>query len=266
MYLLNKSLRTNQKAKRKELFNGKSKILFEGPDSGTLVLHFKDSLDKKKSSELNFNNAHGVLNNRFSEMIMQRLSQIGVETHLIKRLNMREQLVKLASPLPFRFKVHNIAVDSFAQKFSLEENMMFLEPIIEMFVKTESGTENVVSQQHIYSFDWAQEEEIEPLLNSIKRMNDFLLGQFSALNLSIANYTLEFGRISSQDFFDSTKLILIDGFSMDSVAIIDNKTGKRLDSSNAVHTNWLGCQEVAKRFGIATEDNIENISEIQEVA
>lgn len=256
MSLLSMSLNTNKKPKRREILNGRNKILFEGPDSDTLVLHFKDSLDKEKNSELKVN-AHGVINNRFSELMMHRLTQIGIETHLIKRLNMREQLVKLASPLPFRFRVHNIAVDSLVSRFGIEANTIFFEPIVEMYLRNDAGVESVISQEHIYSFGWAQEEEIDPLITSIKRINDFLLGQFSALNLGLANYTLEFGRISSSDFFEATKLILIDAFSMDSISIIDNKTGERLDSSNRIDTNWTGCQLLAKKFGFTEEDSSE---------
>jgi phosphoribosylaminoimidazole-succinocarboxamide synthase len=255
---------TRQRTKRKEIFNGRSKILFEGPDSGTLVIHFKDSLDNATEDNAQLN-AHGVINNRFSELMMQRLTQIGIETHLIRRLNMREQLVRAADPLPFRFRVHNIAVDSLVERLDLEANLVLSEPIIELYVRNNAGQEHVVSPQHVYSLGWSQEEELEPLFNSIKRMNDFLLGQFSALNLRLSNYSLEFGRILSQDFFENTKLILIDAFSMDSVGIMDNKTGERLDSSIGSSTNWQGCKEVARRFGFVEEET-ESDSDQKEAA
>lgn len=261
---LSNSSSSRQRTKRREIFNGRSKILFEGPESGTLVIHFKDSLDNNSENDTQFN-AHGVINNRFSELMMQRLSQIGVETHLIRRLNMREQLVRMADPLPFRFRVHNIAIDSLVERLDLEPNLLLSEPIIELYVRNSAGQEHVISPQHIYSLGWSQEEELEPLFNSIKRMNDFLLGQFSALNLRLSNYSLEFGRIITQDFFENTKLILIDAFSMDSVGIMDNKTGERLDSSTGSTTNWQGCKEVARRFGFV-EENVESDSDQKEAA
>lgn len=237
-----------QQPRRKELYNGRTKILFDGPEPGTLVLYFKDSLDQKE--DLKASSAHGALNNRFSELLMQRLNQIGVETHLIKRLNMREQLVRLADPMPFRFRVHNIAIDSFAEKFSLEQGMVISEPIIELYLKNEKGEESIIAPQHVYALGWAQEEELEVLFAAIRRINDFLLGQFLALNLRLANYCLEFGRIFSSDFFEATKLILIDAFGLDSSSILDADSGERLDSSLGDTTNWLGCKEVARRFGL----------------
>ena len=237
-----------QQTRRKELFNGRTKILFDGPEPGTLVLYFKDSLDQKEDKQAS--SAHGALNNRFSELLMQRLNQIGVETHLIKRLNMREQLVRMADPMPFRFRVHNIAIDSLAETFNLEQGMVISEAIIELYLKNEKGEEKVIAPQHLYALGWAQEEELEVLFAAIRRINDFLLGQFLALNLRLANYCLEFGRIFSADIFEATKLILIDAFGLDSSSILDAASGERLDSSIGTGTNWTGCKEVARRFGL----------------
>ena len=251
-----------QQTRRKELFNGRTKILFDGPEPGTLVLYFKDSLDQKE--DLQASSAHGALNNRFSELLMQRLNQIGVETHLIKRLNMREQLVRLADPMPFRFRVHNIAIDSLAELFNLESGMVISEPIIELYLKNKDGVQTVIAPQHAYALGWVQEEELEVLFSAIRRINDFLLGQFSALNLRLANYCLEFGRIFSADFFEATKLILIDAFGLDSSSILDAESGERLDSGIGLGTNWTGCTEVARRFGLLEYLNKEET--VQEAA
>lgn len=237
-----------RQTRRKEVFNGRTKILFDGPEPGTLILYFKDSLDQKE--DLHASSSHGALNNRFSELLMQRLNQIGIETHLIKRLNMREQLVRLADPMPFRFRVHNIAIDSLAALFNLEPGTVLNEPIIELYIKNSTGEQTVIAPQHIYALGWAQEEEIEMLFSAIRRINDFLLGQFLALNLRLANYCLEFGRILTQDFFESPKLILIDAFGLDSSSILDAQSGERLDSGVGLGTNWTGCEEVARRFGL----------------
>lgn len=252
---IQKSSGLRQQARRKELFNGRTKILYDGPEPGTLVLYFKDSLDQK--GDLPASSAHGALNNRFSELLMQRLSQIGVETHLIKRLNMREQLVRLVDPMPFRFRVHNIAIDPLAEQFNLEQGTVINEPIIELYLKNEKGVQSVIAPQHVYALGWAQEDELEVLFAAIRRINDFLLGQFSALNLRLANYCLEFGRIFSSDFFEATKLILIDAFGLDSSSILDADSGERLDSGLGIGTNWTGCKEVARRFGLLEYLNAE---------
>lgn len=259
---IQKSSGLRQQARRKEVFNGRTKILYDGPEPGTLVLYFKDSLDQK--GDLPASSSHGALNNRFSELLMQRLNQIGVETHLIKRLNMREQLVRMVDPMPFRFRVHNIAIDPLAEQFNLEQGTVINEPIIELYLKNDKGVQSVIAPQHVYALGWAQEDELDVLFAAIRRINDFLLGQFSALNLRLANYCLEFGRIFSSDFFEATKLILIDAFGLDSSSILDADSGERLDSGVGVGTNWSGCKEVARRFGLLEYLNSE--STVQEAA
>ena len=248
-----------QHSRRKALLDARTKILFDGPDPGTLVLYFKDSLDQKEDSQAA--NSHGALNNRFSELLMGRLSQIGVETHLIKRLSMREQLVRVVDPMPFRFRVHNILIGELAEQFEIESGMLVSEPIIELYVKNSKGVKSLIAPQHVFALGWAQDEELEVFFAAIRRINDFLLGQFSALNLRLANYNLEFGRIFSSDVFEPTKLVLIDAFGIDTSSILDVESGERLDSSDCVGINWDGCKEVARRFGLLEYLGVEPITQ-----
>ncbi len=251
-----------QHSRRKALLEARTKILFDGPDPGTMVLYFKDSLDQKE--DLQAASSNGALNNRFSELLMGRLGQIGVETHLIKRINMREQLVRVVDPMPFRFRVHNVLVGELAELLEIEQGMLFSEPIIELHVKNSKGVKILVAPQHVFALGWAQDEELEVIFAVIRRINDFLLGQFSALNLRLANYNLEFGRIFASDVFEPTKLVLIDAFSLDTSSILDIESGKSLDSSNCNGINWDGCKEVARRFGLLEYLGVEAIA--QEVA
>lgn len=237
-----------QSSRRKALLEARTKILFDGPDPGTMVLYFKDSLDQ--AEDLQTARFNGALNNRFSELLMGRLGQIGVETHLIKRINMREQLVKVVDPLPFRFRIHNVLIGDLAEKFEVEQGLAFSEPIIELYIKNSRGVKSLIAPQHVFAMGWAQDEELEVIFAAIRRINDFLLGQFSALNLRLANYNLEFGRIFANDVFEPTKLVLIDAFSLDTSSILDIESGNRLDSSNCSGINWDGCKEVARRFGL----------------
>jgi phosphoribosylaminoimidazole-succinocarboxamide synthase len=53
-----------------------------------------------------------VLNNRISEYLMTRLIEIGVPTHFIRRLNMREQLIREVEIIPLEVVVRNVAAGS----------------------------------------------------------------------------------------------------------------------------------------------------------
>ena len=86
--------------KGKKLHEGKAKILYEGPEKGTAIQHFKDDATAFNNKKKSIVEGKGVLNNRISEHILNNINQIGIPTHLIKRLNMREQLIKLAEIIP----------------------------------------------------------------------------------------------------------------------------------------------------------------------
>jgi len=81
--------------KGKKIYEGKAKILYTAPDHGTAIQHFKDEATAFNNLKKSTIEGKGILNNRISEHILSSLNQIGIETHLIKRINMREQLVKL---------------------------------------------------------------------------------------------------------------------------------------------------------------------------
>src|SRR5437667_9574965 len=80
--------------RRRRVYEGKAKILYEGPEPGTLIQHFKDdatAFNNKKHDKIE---GKDVLNNRISEYLFQKLGEVGVPTQFIKRLNMREQLIR----------------------------------------------------------------------------------------------------------------------------------------------------------------------------
>src|SRR6201991_4178050 len=108
-------------ARRKQIYEGKAKVLFEGPEPGTLVQYFKDDASAFNNQKRGTITGKGVLNNRISEYLMTRLGEIGVPTHFMKRLNMREQLVRQVEIIPVQVVVHNVAADSMARRLGLPE-------------------------------------------------------------------------------------------------------------------------------------------------
>src|SRR5215218_6958920 len=95
-------------ARRRQLYEGKAKILFEGPEPGTLVQYFKDDATAFNAQKKGVITGKGVLNNRISHYLMMRLIHIGVPTHFIRRLNMREQLIREVEIIPLEFMVRNV--------------------------------------------------------------------------------------------------------------------------------------------------------------
>lgn len=249
--------------RRRHLYEGKTKTLFDGPEPGTFVLYFKDVCHLQDKVIVT---GKGVINNRLSEMFMSRLSEIGIQTHFLRRLNMREQLVRATEVLPFHVVVHNLAIGHFASRLGLEEAMLLPEPIPEFHVKNKKGKDSVVSERHLLTLGWADEEEIKSISEIVQRVNDFLCGQFLALGLRLMRYSLEFGRVYLSDYMGDTQILLVDEISLDNCYILDIKTGKRLDVHCLPANDLIGFnqtvlyQDLAKRFGLLTEGGPADLS------
>ena len=107
--------------KGKKLYEGKAKIIFASEDKNLVIQHFKDDATAYNNLKKDIIEGKGILNNRISEHIFANLSQIGIKNHLVKRINMREQLVKLVEIIPIEFVVRNIATGSLTKRLCIEE-------------------------------------------------------------------------------------------------------------------------------------------------
>ena len=147
--------------KGKKLYEGKAKIIYEGPEKGTGIQHFKDDATAFNNLKKSTVEGKGVLNNRISEHILNNLNQIGVKTHLIKRLNMREQLIKLCNIFPVEFIVRNIATGSLTKRLGIEEGTVIEKPLLEYCLKNDELGDPLISREHILTFNWLDTKELD---------------------------------------------------------------------------------------------------------
>ncbi|GGE30807.1 phosphoribosylaminoimidazole-succinocarboxamide synthase 1 [Marinicauda pacifica] len=239
----------------KKLYEGKAKILYEGPEPGTLVAHFKDdatAFNNKKRATLE---GKGVLNNRISEFIMTQLNSIGVPTHFIRRLNMREQLVREVEIVPLEVVVRNVAAGSIAKRLGLEEGEALPRSIVEFYYKNDALEDPMVSEEHITAFNWATTQDIDDMLAMSLRVNDFMSGLFAGAGIRLVDFKLEYGRVYDQN--DMPRLILADEISPDSCRLWDIETNEKMDKDR--FRRDLGnvteaYAEVARRLGIMKEN------------
>ena len=125
-------------ARRRMVYEGKAKILYEGPEPDTLIQYFKDeatAFDAQKKATVE---GKGVLNNRLSEHFMTGLNAIGVPTHFIRRLNMREQLIRMVEMIPLEVVVRNYAAGSLSKRLGIPEGQQLPRPIIEFYYKDDA--------------------------------------------------------------------------------------------------------------------------------
>ena len=237
-------------ARRKKIYEGKAKILYEGPEPGTIVQYFKDDATAFNAQKKGTINGKGVINNRLSEFFMTGLNGIGVPTHFIKRLNMREQLVRAVEIVPLEIIVRNYAAGSLSKRLGIEEGTALPRPIVEYCYKDDKLGDPLVTEEHIAAFGWASQQDMDDILSLALRVNDFLSGVMMAVGIRLVDFKIEVGRVYDGDF---QRLIVADEISPDSCRLWDLETGQKLDKD--VFRRDLGSltdayTEVARRLGV----------------
>ena len=245
--------RKPESMRRRRLYEGKAKILFEGPEPGTLVQYFKDDATAFNNEKHGTITGKGVLNNRISEFLMGRLSDIGIPTHFLRRLNMREQLVREVEVIPLEVVVRNVAAGSFCKRFKVTEGEPLPRSIIEFYYKSDELGDPLVTEEHVTAFGWANTQDIDDMLQMTLRINDFLTGLFLGAGMRLVDFKLEFGRFYTEE---EMRLVLADEISPDSCRLWDVNTGNRMDKDR--FRKDLGnveeaYQEVARRLGVMPE-------------
>jgi phosphoribosylaminoimidazole-succinocarboxamide synthase len=240
-------------ARRRRIYEGGGKVIYEGPEPGTLVQYFKDDAVSRRSRKRGTITGKGVLNNRISEYIMKRLNEIGIPTHFMRRLNMREQLVKEVEIIPLELVVRNVAAGSFAERLTIAEGTTLPRSIIEYRYKGGDKGKQLVSEEHITAFGWASPQDLDDMMSLALRTNDFLNGLFFGVGIRLVDFRLKFGRL----YLDEEVLLVIaDEISPDNCRLWDSKTGEKLDKDRFrcdLGNVAQGYQEVARRLGILPE-------------
>ncbi len=240
-------------ARRKRIYEGKAKVLYEGPEPGTLVQYFKDDASADNNKKQGTITGKGVLNNRISEFLMVKLSEIGIPTHFVRRLNMREQLIREVEIIPIEVVVRNTAAGSIAKRFALAEGTQLPRSIVEYYYKSDELNDPMVAEEHITAFGWATPQELDEIMHMSLRVNDFLSGLFISIGIKLIDFKLEYGRLWDNE---EMRIVLADEISPDNCRLWDAKTNEKMDKDRfrrdmgAVEEAY---QEVARRLGILPE-------------
>jgi phosphoribosylaminoimidazole-succinocarboxamide synthase len=184
---------------------------------------------------------------------MTALTGIGVPNHFIRRINMREQLIRTCEIVPLEIIVRNVAAGSLSTRLGIEEGTPLPRPIIEFCYKDDKLGDPMVTEEHILAFNWATRHEIDDIIELALRVNDFLSGLFTGVGIKLVDFKIECGRVFEGDF---QRIIVADEISPDSCRLWDMKTGQKLDKD--VFRRDLGSltdaySEVARRLGILPE-------------
>ncbi len=232
--------------KREELYAGKAKSVYKTDDADRLILFFRDdtsAFDGEKTDSLD---RKGMVNNKFTAFIMEKLEAAGVPTHHIELLSDQESVVKNLEMLPIECVVRNISAGSICRRLGVEEGMDLNPPTFEFFLKNDELHDPMINDYHIRSFGWATEEEVEKMKELTFQVNDVLKALFLEAGLLLVDYKLEFGRYQGE-------LVLGDEFTPDGCRLWDAETRKKMDKDR--FRQGLGgvveaYEEVAHRLGV----------------
>lgn len=237
--------------KKEQLYEGKAKVLFATTDPDLLIQYFKDDATAFNGEKKGTITDKGVVNNLVSDKVFRILEAVGIPTHLVKRLNEREQLVRRVEIIPAEVVVRNRVAGSLARRLGREEGEKLPRPVVEFYYKNDDLGDPMVTVDHLEVFEWADHEEIDWMTEIALRVNDVLVGYFASMNVILVDYKLEFGRLLGGE--EEGMLVLADEFSPDSCRLWDMDTLEKLDKdrfrrdlggvSEAYH-------EVARRMGL----------------
>ncbi len=241
-------------ARGRKIYEGKAKILYEGPEPGTLIQYFKDDATAFNAEKRAVLDGKGVLNNRISELIFTRLGGIGIPNHFLKRINMREQLIKKVEVIPLEVVVRNVAAGSISTRLGLEEGTQLPRSLVEFYYKKDELGDPLVTEEHIGAFNWASPQEVDEMISMALRVNDFMAGLFAGIGIRLVDFKIEFGRHYEGD---TVRTILADEISPDSCRLWDIETNEKLDKDR-FRRDMGGVteaySEVARRLGIIKEN------------
>lgn len=249
--------------RRRQIYEGKAKILYEGPEPGTIIQYFKDDATAFNAQKKGTISGKGVLNNRISEHLFTMLNGIGIPNHFIRRLNMREQLVRQVEIIPIEVVVRNIAAGSLSTRYGIEEGTPLSRSILEYYYKDDALNDPMCTEEHIAAFGWANQEEMHDIADMAIRVNDFLSGLFAGVGIKLVDFKMEFGRLWENEF---ARVILADEISPDGCRLWDMRTNEKLDKDR--FRRDLGgeveaYQEVARRLNLLPEGTVNTVLDLE---
>ncbi len=244
-------------ARRKQIYEGKAKILYEGTEPGTVIQYFKDDATAFNAEKHAVIPGKGVLNNRISSHLMTKIESLGIPTHFIRSLNMREQLVRKVDIIPIEVVVRNIAAGTLCKRLGVKEGTILQRPLVEFYYKKDELGDPLISDEHIITFGWADPYELEEMVSMAWRINDYMNGLFSGIGLRLVDFKVEFGRFYGEE--GELYIILADEFSPDNCRLWDAKTGEKMDKDRFrfdLGDLIVGYQYIAEKLGLVPEGGI----------
>lgn len=212
--------------KKKKIFEGKTKILYETENPEQLIMEFKDngpSVNGSKKSKLF---KRGASNSQISAHLFRYLESFNVPTHFVSRVSDSSLLVRRLQIIPLEIMVRNIATGTFAKRYGLKEGEILEKPIVEYYLKHNTKDDQMVNQHHIVAFGLATADELKMVERYVTKANAVLKAFFIRRGLRLVDFRLEFGRYKNH-------ILVGDELSLENCRWWDAETGEKYDAERS---------------------------------
>ena len=209
--------------KQKLLYEGKAKKVYATHDPKLLIVAYKDDATAFNGQKKGAIQGKGAINNRMTNLLMDRLEREGIPTHLVEELSARETLVKKVSIVPLEVIVRNIAAGSFSKRYGVEEGLVFDAPTLEFSYKNDALGDPLLNDDHAVALGLASREELALIRKYALVVNEVLGRIWADCGVTLVDFKVEFGRLG-----DGT-IVLADEISPDTCRLWDAKTKEKLD-------------------------------------
>ncbi len=205
------------------LYEGKAKQVFKTDDENVIVMHFKDDATAFNGIKKAQIGNKGVLNNKITTIIYDRLKKAGIPTHHIKTLNDRDQLCKKVAIIPLEVIVRNIIAGSMAKRLGIEEGTVPTNVIHEICYKNDNLGDPLINDDHAVALGICTYDELKTVYELTDKVNQELIKIFKEIGIKLVDFKIEFGKTADGE------IVLADEISPDCARLWDEKTNKKLD-------------------------------------
>jgi phosphoribosylaminoimidazole-succinocarboxamide synthase len=211
--------------KKKKLYEGKTKTLFETEASEQVILTFRDDIHGNGARAITIP-GKGAIDGQISSFLFRVLESYFVPTHFLAPAGKDGMLVRQLEMIPLQFILHNLASASFARRTGAKEGKPLEKPVLEYYHKTANLRDPGLSRNDTLSTGLVNSNELRVIERCVSKANAVLRGVFDRRSLKLESCKFEFGR-------GKNRIMIADELSLESLRLLDAKTGDRLLPSRA---------------------------------
>ena len=209
--------------KKDFLYEGKAKQIYSTEDDDKVIIHYKDDATAGNGEKKGTIKDKGVINNKITAKLFEKLEKKGIKTHFIEKLNDRDQLCQKVEIFPLEVIVRNIITGSMAKRVGIEDGTKPENTIFEICYKNDAYGDPLINDHHAVAMKLATYDELEQIYAITARINNLLKDIFDKEGIILVDFKIEFGKNKNGE------ILLADEITPDTCRLWDKATNKKLD-------------------------------------